>query len=173
MTFEVEVNGKTRIVALQPVPHVEGRYRVTVDGNEHVVDARQVDHATMSLVLLDANNAAHEVEVVESPVQGELLVRTRDGLLKAVVDARRTRRGGAISAGGGQGEQRLTAPMPGKIVRILVAPGAEVKARQGLVVMEAMKMECELGSPKEGRVKEIVVEIGMSVETGRLLAVVE
>ena len=71
------------------------------------------------------------------------------------------------------GEQRIVAPMPGKIIRILVAPGAEVKARQGVVVIEAMKMECELASPKAGHVKEIAVEVGASVEKGRLLAVVE
>jgi biotin carboxyl carrier protein len=145
---------------------------VAVDGKEHVVDARQVDQSTLSLILLSSGFACHEVEVVESRT-GELLVRTHDGLLRAVVNGRRLRRGSGDAGGGKAGAQRLVAPMPGKIVRVLVAPGAEVKARQGLVVMEAMKMECELGSPKAGIVKEIGVEVGTSVEVGRLLAVVE
>ena len=63
--------------------------------------------------------------------------------------------------------------MPGKVVKVLVSPGDEVKARQGLVVVEAMKMENELRSPKDGRVREVAVTEGMSVVAGRLLVVVE
>jgi biotin carboxyl carrier protein len=63
--------------------------------------------------------------------------------------------------------------MPGKVVKVLVKPGDEVKARQGLVVVEAMKMENELRSPKDGRVAEVLVAEGASVEAGRLLVVVE
>jgi len=63
--------------------------------------------------------------------------------------------------------------MPGKIVRVLVKAGDAVRARQPLVVVEAMKMENELGSPKAGRVKEVSVQEGQSVEAGRLLVVVE
>ena len=63
--------------------------------------------------------------------------------------------------------------MPGRIVRVLVKPGDEVALRQGLIVVEAMKMENELGSPKAGRVTEVAVVEGVSVEAGRLLVVVE
>jgi biotin carboxyl carrier protein len=63
--------------------------------------------------------------------------------------------------------------MPGKVVRVLVAPGDQVTARQGLVVVEAMKMENELRSPKDGRVTDVRVQQGMSVEAGRVLVVVE
>ena len=63
--------------------------------------------------------------------------------------------------------------MPGKVLRLLVKPGDEVKARQTLVVVEAMKMENELTSPKAGRVKDVAVKEGVSVEAGRLLVVVE
>jgi biotin carboxyl carrier protein len=173
MTLEVEVNGRMRTVGVEPVADVDGRYLVTIDGQAQTIDARAVDSSTLSLILLDAGAACHEVELVDSDVAGELLVRTSDGLLRVIVDGRRLRRRGAESAAGLSGEQRVLAPMPGKIVRVLVAPGAEVQARQGVVVMEAMKMECELGAPKAGRVKEIAVEAGMSVEAGRVLAVVE
>ena len=63
--------------------------------------------------------------------------------------------------------------MPGRVVRLLVASGDEVDARQPIVVVEAMKMENELRSPKAGRVKEVVVKAGESVEAGRVLAVIE
>ena len=63
--------------------------------------------------------------------------------------------------------------MPGRIVRLLVARGDEVAARQPIVVVEAMKMENELRSPKTGRVKEIAVAAGESVDAGRVLAVIE
>jgi biotin carboxyl carrier protein len=173
MMFEVEVNGRTRTVAVEPVAGAERRFRVVIDGQERVVDAREVDPSTLSLILLNAGGACHEVELVESAVAGELLVRTRDGLLRAVVNGRRLRRGGADDAAGTPGDQRVLAPMPGKVVRVLVAPGDEVKARQGLVVVEAMKMESEITSPKAGRVKEVPVKEGTLVEAGRVLAVVE
>ena len=65
------------------------------------------------------------------------------------------------------------APMPGRVVRVLVKPGDEVAPRQGLVVVEAMKMENELSSPRAGTVREVTVSEGASVEAGRLLAVID
>jgi biotin carboxyl carrier protein len=173
MTFEIEINGRTRTVAIEPVPQATGRYRVSVGEVEHLVDAREIDQSTLSLILLDRGGVGYDVEVVETAVPGELMVRTHDGLLRAVVNGRRRRGAGADGGAGAEGEQRVVAPMPGKIVRVLVAPGTEVQARQPLLVMEAMKMECELTAPKTGRIKEIAVEVGTSVEAGRMLAVVE
>ena len=172
MTFEIEVNGRLRTVGVEPVPGTPSRYRIVIDGAEQLVDAREVDRSTLSLIMLNAGGACHEVEMAEGTEQGELLVRTREGLLRAVVNGRRRRRGGAAGAAT-DGEQRIVAPMPGKVVKILVAPGDEVKARQGIVVVEAMKMENELGAPRAGRVKEIHVKEGTSVEAGRILAVIE
>jgi biotin carboxyl carrier protein len=82
----------------------------------------------------------------------------------------RTRR---ATAGTEAGPQKLTAPMPGKIVRILVAPGDEVKAGQGIVVMEAMKMQNEMKSPKDGKVQKILTSEGSTVNPGDTLAVIE
>jgi biotin carboxyl carrier protein len=92
------------------------------------------------------------------------------------VSAEVGRRRAAQASGAGpaaQGVQRILAPMPGRVVRLLVQVGDEVAARQGLIVVEAMKMENELKSPKAGRVREIGVVEGASVESGRLLVVVE
>ena len=71
------------------------------------------------------------------------------------------------------GEQRITAPMPGRIVRILAKPGDTVELRQPVIVIEALKMENELRAPKAGTIKEVAVETGASVEAGRLLVVIE
>jgi biotin carboxyl carrier protein len=172
MTFEIDVNGRTRSVSVEPVAGTTSRYRIGVEGKEHTVDAREVDESTLSLILLDKGGACHDVELVETEIAGELLVRTFDGLLKVGVDKRRRRRSGDAGAGA-EGEQRVVAPMPGKVVRVLVAAGDEVKVKQGLVVVEAMKMESEIGSPKAGKVKEVAVKEGQSVESGRVLVVVE
>ncbi|HEY6549465.1 MAG TPA: biotin/lipoyl-containing protein, partial [Vicinamibacteria bacterium] len=71
------------------------------------------------------------------------------------------------------GPQQIKAPMPGKVVRVLVGPGDEVAAGAGLVVVEAMKMENELRAPRAGRVLEAAVREGQTVETGALLVVLE
>jgi biotin carboxyl carrier protein len=63
--------------------------------------------------------------------------------------------------------------MPGRVVRVLVGPGDEVEARQPVLVIEAMKMENELRAPRAGRVKDVAVEQGASVEAGRVLVVIE
>ncbi len=80
-------------------------------------------------------------------------------------------RGGA--AAHGHGPQRLLAPMPGKVVKVLVRPGDAVEAGQGLIVVEAMKMENELRAAKAGRVASVAVTEGQSVDAGAVLAVVE
>ena len=71
------------------------------------------------------------------------------------------------------GPLQVAAPMPGKIVRLLVAPGDEVTAGQGLVVMEAMKMQNELKAARPGRIVSIPVHEGDTVSAGDVLAVIE
>jgi biotin carboxyl carrier protein len=84
------------------------------------------------------------------------------------------RLGGASSAGAqGDGAARILAPMPGKVVRVLVAAGDQVEANAGLVVVEAMKMQNEMKSPKAGKIVSLKVEAGDTVNAGDVLAVVE
>ena len=90
----------------------------------------------------------------------------------ATVNGRRRGHGGDSGAHT-HGDQPVVAPMPGRVVRVLVAPGEQVSARQGVVVVEAMKMENELRAPKGGRVKDVSVSPGTSVEAGRVLVVIE
>ena len=72
-----------------------------------------------------------------------------------------------------EGRQNLTAPMAGKVVRILLSAGDDVAAGQGVLVVEAMKMQNEIKSPKSGRVVEIRVSEGESVNANQVLAVVD
>ena len=115
-------------------------------------------------VLLDGDS--YEVRVVGSAftVNGHEFEFTID-------DPRQWKRSGG--AAGGQGRISLVAPMPGKIVRLLVAVGDEVTAGQPLVVVEAMKMQNELKSPRDGRVTAIRVQQNDSVNAGVVLVVIE
>lgn len=171
MTFEIEVSGRMRRVSVErPLP---GRYHVTLDGTLHEVDASRVGEYGLSLVLDDGRGASREVQIVPAGAPGELLAGL-DGRTVAVrVNGRRRRRGGADGVPHADGEQQVVAPMPGRVVRILVAPGDQVAARQAVIVVEAMKMENELRSPKAGRVKHVGVTPGMSVDGGRVLIVIE
>ncbi len=79
----------------------------------------------------------------------------------------------ASSSGAGDGPQRVAAPMPGKVIRTLVEGGSEVAAGDGLVVVEAMKMQNEMKSPKAGRVVELRTRAGETVSVGDVLVVVD
>jgi biotin carboxyl carrier protein len=175
MTIDLTIGDRVRTVSVRPSGAV---LHVTLDGHTHVVDARRLGEAALSL-LLAAPGGGLPVRSVEATfatrAAGEFDVHI-DGLVVGVAvrpSTPRRRQGGAASLRTGAGPQRITSPMPGKIVRLLVAAGDEVKARQGLVVVEAMKMENELRAARDGRVREIAVAEGQSVEAGAVLLVVE
>jgi biotin carboxyl carrier protein len=170
MTFEIQVNGRTRTVAVEKAG--TGTYRVSLDGQRHEIDAARV--GVYGLSMLDvASGVIRDVQVTPSSANGECLITIGGRTIVASLNGRRSRRAGADGGAGADGEQAVTAPMPGRVVRVLVSPGDDVAVRQGVVVVEAMKMENELRSPKAGRVKEIAVTPGTSVEAGRVLVVIE
>ncbi len=167
MQFDIEIGDRIHRVSVE---RDEGRYRIEVDGQVDVVDVARVDGATLSLIVLGERHESHEVALLERGEPGALEVHLRAGVVAARVRPAGARRGGAARpAAAGGGPVKVTAPMPGKIVKVLVAPGDEVKARQGLVVIEAMKMENELRAPRGGRVASVHVQEGALVEAGRLL----
>jgi biotin carboxyl carrier protein len=178
MTFEIELNGRARPVTIEPAgagPSPElgrGSYRVSVDGHARVVHVARVGEFGLSLIVDGVSGASREVHVAPGTTRGELLVSLAGRTVGVTVNGRRRRR--ALEGGGhADGEQSIVAPMPGRIVRVMVGPGDDVTARQGVVVVEAMKMENELRSPKAGKVKEVTVAPGASVEAGRVLVVIE
>ncbi len=172
--YDVEVGGRLRTVLVE---RTGDRFTVTLDGRAYLVDARRPDANSLSLLVPEEGTGrvrSWDVGIGEAP-SGDLVVHVEGTALALRIGPSRgswaKRRG--EEAGAGAGPARVKAPMPGKVVRVLVAPGDQVAARQGLVVVEAMKMENELRSPKAGRVKEVRVAEGTSVEAGAVLVVVD
>ena len=170
MTFAVEAGGTRRTIEVRPTR--EG-WAVTVDGRPVSVSLRRVD-SRWSLLYGDASQTAQRsYEVAFEPQRrGEQIVHV-DGRrvnISFVDRARRWRGNGAV---GGPGARDIVAPMPGRIVKVLVKPGDAVVANQGLVVVEAMKMENELRATGNGTVASVQVTEGMSVEAQTVLIVVE
>ncbi len=118
-------------------------------------------------ILLDG--VSHEVRVAPAP-DGSLILQTGHHEFKAEIADPRAwsgRRHGHVEA---EGRQQIIAPMPGKVVRLLVKAGDEVKAGQGLLVVEAMKMQNEVRSPKTGKVERLLAKEGQPVNAGEVLA---
>ena len=171
MTFEIELNGRGRTVSIERDGHA--RYRVTVDGVATVVDAQRTGDSGVTLLFPGEAHEGVTIQFAPGQAAGEMLAYLGGRNLAVSVNGRRTGRAAADAGTGAHGEQRIVAPMPGRVVRVLVAPGDEVERRQAVVVVEAMKMENELRSPKAGRVKDVAVTPGTSVEAGRVLVVIE
>jgi biotin carboxyl carrier protein len=173
MTFEIEVNGRTRRVTVERGGAETGRFRVSVDGVTRVVDAWRVGEYGISMLFPGDSHAGTTIDLAPGTSPGEVLANLAGRMIPIVVNGGRSGRGGGERGAAAGGEQKVTAPMPGRVVRVLVAHGEAVEARQPVVVVEAMKMENELRSPKTGRVKDVAVEAGTSVEAGRVLVIIE
>lgn len=175
MRYDVDVLGRRRQMQ---VTRVDGRFEVEIDGRRWSIDAVRVDGHTLSLLMNRTDGRAakgsggRSEEIVLAPNlgTGTLVV----GVAGVAVDVDpNTRRRARTGEGASQtGPQRLLAPMPGKVVRVLVAPGDDVGARQPIVVVEAMKMENELRASRPGRVVAIAVRDGQLVDAGALLAII-
>lgn len=149
------------------------KWQVVVDSRTIEIDSEQLSAVTevepgvYSLVL---DGASYEIRVIET-AQGLSAEVAGRRFAVEVCNPRDTSRGARASVGSGR--QKVAAPMPGKVVRILVNVGDSVEAGQGLVVVEAMKMQNEMKSPKEGRVTRIKVDEGATVGPGEVLLVIE
>jgi biotin carboxyl carrier protein len=168
--YEIEVGGRRRHV----VVHREGdRFDVSIDGRPFQVNAVRIDAQVLSLIV---GAASFEVTVAPDAAPEPLIVRV--GTTPVVVEfqglnGRRRFGQRRDPADASTGPQRIAAPMPGKIVRVLVKTGEAVVARQPLVVVEAMKMENELRARRDGTIAEVHAEEGQSVEAGALLVVIQ
>ncbi|HKV54590.1 MAG TPA: biotin/lipoyl-containing protein [Candidatus Binataceae bacterium] len=145
-------------------------YSIKVAGGEHRVDVRRIGPGAFSIIIDDRS---FDLDVVREG--DELIVVSRRGTTRiTLLDAARRarlRKDGSQATVAGRAE--VKAMMPGRIVNVLVQPGDTVTRQQGVVVVEAMKMENELKSPKDGKVIEVKVEAGQTVEKGELLVVIE
>jgi acetyl/propionyl-CoA carboxylase alpha subunit len=147
----------------------EGQYEISIDGKSVHVDAVRSGTNIYSVI---ENGQQFEAMVDEKGAHGfDILVGGRIFHLDVVDE--RSKLLAASAALSVSGPQTVTAEMPGKVVKLNVAVGAEVRERQGVVIVEAMKMENEIPSPIDGIVKEIAVSEGQTVEAGATLFVVE
>ena len=165
MTYDVIVDDKKHQVELT---RGEKTWTCKVDGQEIEVDAELTARDILSVLV---GGKSYEIKR-ERSLQGELHMVI--GSARYAVDVQdprslRTRR--AVS-GVEAGPQKVKAPMPGKIVRVLVAEKDEVKAGQGIIVMEAMKMQNEMKSSKDGIVEKILAAEGSAVNAGDTLAII-
>jgi biotin carboxyl carrier protein len=166
--YEVEINGRVRRVDLQ---RTGGRFAATIEGRVRRVDVARIDAQNFSLVV-DDGASTYDIGVTGETATALLHVRVGTTVIDVAVNgSRRQRRDHQADAG--SGPQRVVAPMPGKIVRVGVKTGDAVRARQTVVVVEAMKMENELKAGRDGIVGELRAVEGASVEAGALLVVIQ
>jgi len=168
MKLEIRIGERVRSVE---ITREGGRLVCVLDGQMLEADAVEVTPGVYS-VLLGGRAFEVRVDAEEGRSPGSLRVHTGAAEFAAeVLDPRvwRGRRGAGVEAAGAQ---QVTAPMPGKIVRVLAAVGDQVEAGQGLLVIEAMKMQNEIRAPKGGCVEKLHVREGQAVNSGEILAVV-
>src|ERR1700751_3302004 len=147
MTYDVNIDGKNFRLELN---RVDERWECRLDGRAIDVDRGLAPRDVLGVII---GGKAYEIKRERTAVDLHLWV----GSVRYAAqlrDPRSLRSRG--SADDGKGPRKLLAPMPGKIVRVLVAESAEVEAGQGIVVVEAMKMQNEIKSPKKGVVRKLV-----------------
>lgn len=179
MRFDVEANGRRHAIEAQRAAR---GWLVTLNGRQVVADFTRVGDR-WSLLLADAtgvesvsNGGLTPVRsfylAVENRGRGQRLVHVNGHAIEVTFAGART---GAPLAGepSGTGPVRIIAPMAGRIAKVLVAPGDAVAAGQGVVVVEAMKMENELRASRSGIVRDVLAREGASVDAGAVLVVIE
>lgn len=165
MTYEVAVGEKSYKVELS---RKNGSWHCRLDGEEVDIDVELLHANVLSLI---SEGSSYEIKR-EATSQGLQILIGNHSLRVTVVD-RRTLHGRPGRASESEGPKKIRAPMPGKVVRVIAPVGAAVSAGQGVIVIEAMKMQNELKSPKKGRIQQIVAAEGATVDAGDVLAIVE
>jgi biotin carboxyl carrier protein len=160
---------KDRAVTVDVETLGDDRYAVTIDGQRLEVEAQALPG--LGLTLRDGA-ATHVAEFEEKADEIGVLLHGQVNRFD-VVDERQSILRAANAVFEVEGRQTIASPMPGKVVKVFVKAGDVVKEGQGLVVVEAMKMENELKSPKAGTVIEVLTKEGVAVENGAKLVVVE
>jgi biotin carboxyl carrier protein len=164
MLYDINIDGKSYRLELN---RAEERWTCRLDGREVDVDAILVRPDVLSIRI---GNLAYEAMLER--VADELHVWVGSSRFAAEIRDPRSLRGRS-RAGDDHGPKKIVAPMPGKVVRILVKAGDEVAAGAGIAVVEAMKMQNEIKSPKKGVFQKVLVGEGAAVNAGDVLAIVE
>jgi len=166
MIYDVVIDGTTHRVELTKR---ENAWLCKVDDAMMEVDAAFTARDVMSILL---GGKAYEIKR-ERALSGETHMIIGSARYASEVQDPRSLKTRRAKAGATEGPQKLSAPMPGKIVRILLPEKSEVEAGQGVIVVEAMKMQNELKSPKKGIVSKVLVAEGATVNAGDALVIIE
>lgn len=167
MKLTTLVNGVERQLEIKKPAQPGEPYAFSLDGRPATADIHEIVPGVYSILL---GHRSFEIKIDSGEGSYTAAVNGRRFDI-AIRDPRKLARAGTGVAD--EGPQKLTAPMPGKVVRVLVEEGQQVDSGQGLVVVEAMKMQNEMKSPKAGVVKSIPVKQGGSVSAGQVLAIIE
>ncbi len=162
MLFDATTAGRTARVEVR---ESRGRYLVTVGELAFDLDLVRTGEKALSVLV---NGVSHDL-AVEKTAEGFAVVVRGD---RFDVELKGAINGAVLGKAAASGPLKLVAPMPGKIVKVLVTPGEQVEAGRGVLVMEAMKMENELRAARAGTISEIKVREGQAVETGAVLLVI-
>ena len=165
MVYEVNIDGRNYRLDLN---RSDGLWHCRLDGKEIRIDPVLTRPDILSVLI---EGKAYEIKREHTPTDMHLWV----GPVRYAAEIRdpRSLRSRRQSADQGTGPRKLVAPMPGKVVRLLAKQGSEVEAGQGLVVVEAMKMQNEVKSPKRGVVQKMIATEGSTVNAGDVLVIVE
>lgn len=163
MKREVLIHGKKRLVEIE---HRGERWAFRIDGQPVPADVFEVSRGVYSILI---GGQSFETRVRPLGSRLEVEVGTRP-LTVEVIDPHRLVLGGHELEL--EGRQQVEAPMPGKVVRVMAEQGKPIEAGQGILVLEAMKMQNEVRSPKSGLVERLLVKEGQAVNAGDALAVV-
>jgi len=166
MIYEVSINGTPHRVELLKG---DKTWTCRVDESEMEVDAAFTARDVLSILI---GGSSFEIKR-EYSLNGELHVVIGSERFSSEVRDPRSLKARRAAYAGAEGPAKLTSPMPGKVVRILASEKSEVEAGQGVIVVEAMKMQNELKSPKKGVVQRITVAEGTAVNAGDTLAIIE
>jgi biotin carboxyl carrier protein len=166
MLYDVAIDGKNYRLELNR-NHEDGRWSCRLDGRNLEIDAILVRRDVLSLRI---GNISYEVK--SERVANDLHLWVGSTRFAAEVRDPRSLRGRSRAADD-HGPKKITASMPGKVVRLLVREGDAVDPGSGVAVVEAMKMQNEIKSPKKGTARKILVSEGANVNAGDVLAIVE
>jgi biotin carboxyl carrier protein len=165
MLYDIIIDGKSYRLDLTSK---DGRWQCRLDGRDVAIDAMLTGHDSLSILMEGIS-----YEIRRERTSAETNVWVAGSSYSVEIRDPRSLRAGKRKAGAEDGPRNLIASMPGKIVRVLVGEKAEVEAGQGIIVVEAMKMQNEIKSPKKGVVQKLIAVEGANVNAGDVLAIVE